>query len=102
MPSVADLVDAPAIERLAKPSDIRLGRKIAEEGGVELIEFGPLRVTAKVGGVPASHTRRMVVLQSTPAGLSWSCTCTRNAGHFCKHCVAAAVVAWEKAPKRRK
>lgn len=102
MPSVADFVERSAVEKLAKPSDVRLGEAIATQGGVELTEFGPLKVLAKVGGVEASPTRRTVMLESTPAGLRWSCTCTRHTDHFCKHCVATALVTWEKAPKRRR
>ena len=101
MSSVADLVEATAVEELARRADIRLGTEIAGQGGVELVDFGPLLVRARVGGVAASPTRRTVVLETTPAGLSWSCTCTKKPNHFCKHCVAVAQVAWAKAPKRR-
>ena len=101
MASVADLVEASAIEKLATPSDLRLGREIVAQDGVVLDDFGPLKVVARVGGVPASATRRTVVLEATSQGLTWSCTCTKKAGHFCKHCVAAALVAWDTAPSGR-
>lgn len=101
MPSVADLVEPARLQDLARPSDLRLGQEIARQRGIEFIEFGPLRVAAKVGGVAAAQTRRTVVLESTPAGLHWSCTCTRHTHHFCKHCVATALATWDEAPKRR-
>jgi uncharacterized Zn finger protein len=97
--SVADLVDAAALKRLATPSNLRLGRAIAARGGVALLKFGPLRVTAKVS--VAGGARRTVELDSTLRGLRWKCTCTRKPDLFCKHCVAAAIVTWRKAPARR-
>jgi len=95
--SVADLVAPDLLPTLATPSNLRLGREIAEQAGVEILEFGPLRVTAKVTG----GQRRTVELQATPAGLAWRCSCTRDRALFCKHCVAAAIVTWEKAPARQ-
>lgn len=102
MPSVADLVGPAALESLATPATLRLGREIAAQGGVELIEFGPLKVRAHVGKVPSSETRRTTELRVDGETLDWSCTCTRKADNFCKHCVALALVTWERAPKRRR
>ncbi len=100
MASVADLVENAALESLATPSNRRLGRQIVAEGGVELTTFAPLHVTATVGPTPASPQKRTVDLRVEDGRLRWSCTCTRRADLFCKHCVAAAVIAWERAPKR--
>jgi uncharacterized Zn finger protein len=101
MPSVADLVEPEAVSHLATPSNLRLGRDILDQGGVELTRFEPSHVSAKVGGVAAADQRRTVELISGPAGLEWSCTCTRREDLFCKHCVAAALVARQKAPPRQ-
>lgn len=93
MNPIADLVDDAALERLATPANLRLGREIAAAGDVTLIDAEPLAIRARVGGTPASGLRRTVTLRSTEAGLGWSCTCTRHADLFCKHCVAAAIAA---------
>jgi uncharacterized Zn finger protein len=92
--SVIDLVPQAAIEALATPSNLRLGREIAVSGGVEFQEFGPLRVRAKVRG----GQRRSVELVYDRGELRWRCSCTKRAEPFCKHCVAAALATWEKAP----
>jgi len=102
MPSVADLVDPIALETLVTPATLRLGREIAEQGGVELIELGPLKVRAHVGKVPSSETRRTTELWVDGKELGWSCTCTSTPDSFCKHCAALAIVTWDKAPPRRK
>jgi len=99
MPSVADLVDPARLPELATPANLRLGREIAAVKAVELLEFGPLLVRGRVGGPEANSQRRTTELRSAAGTLEWSCTCGR-ATAFCKHCVALAVVAWEKAPKR--
>lgn len=101
MPSVADLVDPTALDALATAATLRLGREIVEQGGVELIEFGPLKVRAHVGKVPSSETRRTAELRADGNTLAWSCTCTSKPDNFCKHCAALAIVTWGKAPKRR-
>jgi uncharacterized Zn finger protein len=100
MASVADLVEPERLAALATPANLRLGHSIAADGGVEFTEFGPLLVRARVGGTPDADQHRTVVLQSTSAGLEWSCTCTSAKTLFCKHCVAAALATWEKAPTR--
>jgi uncharacterized Zn finger protein len=93
-PTVADLVTPAAIETLATRSNLRLGREIVASGGVEFQEFEPLRVWAKVTG----GQRRNVELLSDQGELSWRCSCTKRADLICKHCVAAALAAWEMAP----
>ena len=90
--SVADLVPEAALQALATPSNLRLGREIAASGGVELLELGPLRVVAKVAG----GQRRTVELNAVGGRLTFSCTCTSRADLFCKHCVAAAIVTSRK------
>jgi uncharacterized Zn finger protein len=96
MPAVADLVDHGVLARLATPANLRLGRRIVDQGGVELAAMGPLRISAKVGGFAAAVQRRLVELAHGAAGLKWSCTCTSRRDLFCKHCVATALVVREK------
>jgi uncharacterized Zn finger protein len=96
--SVVDLVEPGVLTRLATPANSMLGREIADQGGVEVAQFGPLRVRAKVGGVAAAVQRRRVELVSGSNGLEWSCTCSSRKDLFCKHCVATALVVWERTP----
>ncbi len=99
MPSVADLTDEEALLRFSSSSNFRLGQEIVENDGVELVEFGPLKVVANV--TPPGGVKRTVTFMSTPEGLRWRCTCTSREDLFCKHCVAAGIVTWNKAPRRR-
>lgn len=82
-----------AFERLATPSNLRLGRQIVIEGGVEWLSKDIGHITARVGKVPSADQVRTVELFTGDDGLKWSCTCTRRRDLFCKHCVAAAVAA---------
>ena len=99
MKSVADYVSPESLRSLATPANLRLGEEIAKDEGVELVEFSPQLVTARVR--PRGGLRRTVELRSTEEGLTWRCTCTRR-GLFCKHCVAAALTTRKKSPARRK
>ena len=99
MPSVADLTDQDSILRLSSRSNFRLGQEIADAGGVEFIEFGPVKVVAEV--TPPGGVKRLVTLTSSGWSLAWTCTCTSRVEVFCKHCVAAGIATWYKAPKRR-
>jgi uncharacterized Zn finger protein len=99
MPSVADLTDEDSLLRLSSRSNFRLGREIVESGGVELVEFGPLKVVAEV--TPPGEVKRTVTLASTGDGLRWKCTRTSRVQVFCKHCVAAGLVMRQNAPERR-
>lgn len=99
MKSVADYVSPEALRSLATPSNLRLGAEIARSDGVELVEFSPLLVIARVQ--PKGGQRRRVELRSAEKGLTWKCTCTRS-GLFCKHCVAAAIVTSEKSAARHR
>jgi uncharacterized Zn finger protein len=99
MPSVADLTDEESLLSLSSSSNFRLGREIAESGGVEIVEFGPLKLVTEV--TPPGGVKRTVTLISSGQGLRWKCTCTSRADLFCKHCVAAGIVTWNKAPRRK-
>ena len=98
--SVADLVEEPAPRRLAATSDAyERGLAIADGGAAELVEGGPLLVRVRVGDEGIYY---LVELHSPPGGLAWSCDCpVGSSGEFCAHCVAAALIAWRLAPKRR-
>jgi uncharacterized Zn finger protein len=97
MPSVADLVEEPALRRLTTSEAFREGMALADGGRVHLGIFGPLRVTAELdGGAPCE-----VELRSAQAGLEWSCEC--DAGQvatLCSHAVATAIETWHRSPVR--
>ena len=100
MPSVADLVEEERLQRLADAGALRQGTDLAAEDRVRLEAFGPLQVTARVEDAGGAHR---VELRSTGDQLAWSCTCPDGqGGAFCRHAVAAARVAWQRAPKRRR
>ncbi len=94
MPAIAASEKTETFIRLATPAHLRLGQEIVDQEGVELIRSDPLQVRAKVGGVAAARQRRTVELVASPAGLAWSCSCSKRKDLFCKHCVATALVAW--------
>jgi uncharacterized Zn finger protein len=91
MSALADLLAPDALAKLSTPANLRLGRAIADEGGVEFTGVEPANVTARVGGTPAAPQRRTVELNAASGKLEWSCACTRRGDLFCKHCVAAAI-----------
>jgi uncharacterized Zn finger protein len=93
MKTVAEYVSPEALKDLATPSDMKLGWEIAENGDVEITEFGPERVIAVVQ--PQEGQRRTVELQATENGLECRCTCSRKA-RFCKHCMATAIAVGER------
>jgi len=70
--TVARLATDDTLSRLAIPSDIRLGREIAEQGGVVLTSVAPDRVTALV--TPPEGQRRTVELTADETGLRCRCT----------------------------
>jgi uncharacterized Zn finger protein len=97
MASVADLVEPEALQARAGEYLQRAGEILRDHGRVEILEFGPLRVTATVEDGRA----RSVVLGSTAAGLEASCDCDQpSASGLCPHVVAVAIETWQRAPKR--
>ncbi|HEY4029650.1 MAG TPA: hypothetical protein VGM25_04860 [Caulobacteraceae bacterium] len=92
MSALAELLTPDALAKLAAPANLRLGRAIADEDGVQPICVEPAKITANVGGTPAAPQRRTVELKAASGKLEWSCACTRRRDLFCKHCVAAALV----------
>jgi uncharacterized Zn finger protein len=102
---IADLIGPGDIDRLALHSNLRYGQAIYERGGVEFIEFTPLKAEGWVGGLNGSvaeggSQRRRTQLISTLEGLKWNCTGNpKNHQIFCKHCVALALAVREKTDK---
>ncbi len=97
MNSVADLVTEATIRGFATPSNFRLGQEIADNGGVIFTEFTPDKVAAHVNGL--STQSRNIILEASPSGLRWQCSCTGNKALFCKHLVAAGLETWRKSPR---
>lgn len=86
--TVFDFVSEAEISKLARPSNYRLGETIFKNGEVELIEFTPVRVVARVAG----GQRRQVEFTAAENGLQWACSCTIKQRHiFCKHCASLAL-----------
>ena len=90
MSLLADLLTPDALKGLATPANLRLGREIVDQNGVDRVETSPSKIVAMVGGVPSADQRRRVELAALD-GLKWSCACTRRSHRLCKHAVAAAL-----------
>jgi uncharacterized Zn finger protein len=94
--SIISLLNLSNLQKLATPSNLRLGQEINKTGQIEFLESGHSSVKAKVQ--PENGLRRTVILSSEPEGLNWKCSCTSK-GTFCKHCVAAALRLTEEKEK---
>ena len=88
MKTLTDYLNNEAIQRLAIPSNYRLGKEIADKDGVEMIALNVGYAKAKVSLTGLQN--RTVELISTNEGLQWTCTCSKK-GNFCKHCVAVGL-----------
>ena len=97
MPSVADLVEPIALERLTGGDEYGEGRALADRGAVNLVEFGPLRVLADV--TDGARSAR-VDLKSSNGTLDWRCSCRGLPAGACRHVAAAGIVTWERAPRQ--
>ena len=99
MGSVGDLVQEPALRRLASPRGYRQGVDLAASGCLELVSFERGRVTGRVEDPVFEH----VELRATGNGLSWSCTCPKGSSRtMCRHSMAVARVAWQRSPSQRR
>jgi uncharacterized Zn finger protein len=99
MPSVADLVEQPALKSLVGPERHGAGQDLADAGDVRLVEFGPLRTVAEVADGAGSAR---VELASVGGQLAWSCDCSEAiGGQACRHVAAAGIETWRRAPTRR-
>lgn len=88
------LVTPDKLAILATRSNYRFGQEIARDGSVTVTDANTfnLKATVKYKNGAAETT----LLQTTSKGLRWKCSCTGRKDLFCKHCVAAALVAGEK------
>lgn len=75
------------MQDLATPANIRLGKAIAKDGGVEFLEREKGRAKAKVGG----GQRRTTTVTTSMTGMHCRCTCSKKQKKFCKHCVAVVM-----------
>jgi len=100
MPSVADLVEEPALELLTGPEGLLAGQALADAGKVNLVEFVPLRVVADVeDGGEQAH----VVLAVAGSTLEWSCDCGHGvAAGACQHVAAVGLETSRRSPWRRR
>ena len=90
MPSVAELLEEPALRRLTRPDAFEEGARWADAGMVRIVDAGPRRVTAEVRDADSCQ----VELRAADGELDWSCSCGADTdGNLCSHGVAAAVVA---------
>jgi uncharacterized Zn finger protein len=93
MEALSEAFSVANLGALATPSNLRLGQEIVSQGGVEIIGRGQTVIRAKVGGVPSAGQRRTVSLEFLGGTRHWSCSCSKDAGLFCKHVVATALIA---------
>ncbi len=93
MTQIAKLVGPEVVQDLATPANVRLGQALAADGSVDLVASASGGVEGSVGGGDSATQRRRVALWPDDHVLAWSCTCTNDPKLFCKHVVAAAIVA---------
>jgi uncharacterized Zn finger protein len=93
MTAIAAYLRLASVKARTRAADFRLGREIAAQGEVEIVEREPDRILAKAGRKDRKIQRRQVELRATAAGFVWRCSCTTKRDLFCKHCVAAALTA---------
>ncbi len=94
--SLKDCLLPAYIRSIVTASNLRLGREIVKEHGVEFVELGPEVAIAEV--TPLGGVTRDTELRFTENGLKWKCSCT-GTRLFCKHCAATAVAAKVKFDK---
>ncbi len=97
MPSLVDLVESHLLRNLTDPDTYDAGVELADLGAVEFDELGPLHARARV----EDGETFVADLKSGPGKLIWSCSEPGSSrGALCRHCVAAAVDTWRRAPAR--
>lgn len=92
MRAVGNFLRESSLKTLARPSDYESGAEIAAKGDVDILDKQRNLILAIAGG-NSSGERRRVSLRADGDGLQSRCTCTSDADHFCKHCVATAIAA---------
>ena len=97
MPSLVDLVENHLLRNLTDPDTYDAGVELADRGAVEFDELGPLHARARV----EDGETFVADLKSGLGKLIWSCSEPGGSwGALCRHCVAAAVDTWRRAPAR--
>ena len=97
MPSLVDLVESHLLRNLTDPDTYDAGVQLADRGAVEFDELGPLHARARV----EDGQTFVADLKSGPGKLIWSCSEPGGSrGALCRHCVAAAIDTWRRAPVR--
>lgn len=97
MPSLVDLVESHLLRNLTDPDTYDGGVELADRGAVEFDELGPLHARARV----EDGETFVADLRSGPGKLIWWCSEPGGSwGALCRHCVAAAVDTWRRAPAR--
>ena len=92
-PLLVELTGPDQIADLADPVTIREGSTLAGTGSVELLEVTPLTVRARVHDPDGDVDVR---LGSSQSSLKTWCSCGAE-GTVCRHAVAAALTAWQRA-----
>jgi uncharacterized Zn finger protein len=99
MASVADLVEPETLRERAGEYLHRAGEVLRAAGRVNIVDFGPVRVTAQVDDGGEQHH---VELAAVDGDLTVDCDCpTGHEGTFCPHSTATAIETWHRAPKRQ-
>jgi uncharacterized Zn finger protein len=99
MESVAELVEPERLRLLSTRTSLEEGAAIAHSGAVHLTVNHTYEVAARV---TTGTALMLVTLKSGLNGLTWSCTCWEalsQPNSPCPHCIAAALVAWEKSSR---
>ena len=97
MPSLVDLVESHLLRNLTDPDTYDAGVQLADRGAVEFDDVGPLHARARV----EDGETFVADLRSGPGKLIWSCSEPGGSrGALCRHCVAAAIDTWRRAPVR--
>ncbi|MEO8065518.1 MAG: hypothetical protein ABI643_01520 [Candidatus Doudnabacteria bacterium] len=89
MKPLNSLLTLEELKDLSSRSHFRYGQAIADAGDVQIHEKKTFRIEARVKH--GDGQRRTVMLESTPNGLRWKCTCSSRKGFFCQHCVAVGL-----------
>jgi uncharacterized Zn finger protein len=90
--SLPDLLQRPALRRIAGDRSFERGEDYLEEGRVRNLSEDANEIVATVVGTQKYRVR----LWADEGELDFSCTCPMGAGgNFCKHCVATAL-AWQE------
>ena len=77
------------LEDLATRSYFRYGKQIAKDGVFTVLDANTFNLKVRVQH--KNGEARTVLLESTPKGLRWKCTCTSRKDLFCQHCVAVGL-----------